>query len=1054
VKLEKKLMSAASGSQPGISASIRPAWLSDELALVEKLIPLAELPADATSRVTRMAQKLVTLSRDLFFQQGGVDAFLQEYNLSSEEGVILMCLAEALLRIPDNNTANRLIQEKLSNADWAKHLGASHSLYVNASSWGLMLTGHIVTLDEESHNLKKFFKKLVSRSGEAVIRLALKEAMHIMAKQFVMGETIKLAIERSQSKEPKTLLYSYDMLGEAALTQKDADDYFSAYLNAIREIKKQAPPPAESLSLPLERPGISVKLSALHPRFEPAQYSRVINELTPRLIKLAKMAMAADIGLTIDAEESSLLELQLQLFEKIFTHPDFRHWSGLGLAVQAYQKRALPVLEHLAGLAKHYGKLVMIRLVKGAYWDTEIKRAQEAGLESYPVFTRKVSTDISYLACAHYIRNNLDRIYPQFATHNIYTIAAVIEIMGNKGLYEFQRLHGMGNAIFQALNSSEATALPVRVYAPVGNYENLLPYLVRRLLENGANTSFLNRFANRESNIDALIQPPVETIRTYEQIVHPDIPLPAEMFGQQRRNSQGYNLDDPALCASMEKLICKTNKIRAHCLINGKSAGSNPDNIYNPANVDELIGSVTTIDADSVAISYKSALAARIEWQLTGANERADILDRMADLLEKNVADLLWLIVKEGGKCIKDALAEIREAVDFCRYYALQTRTHFSNSTRLPGPTGESNELSWHSRGVFICISPWNFPLAIFLGQIAAALAAGNTVIAKPASQGALTAYKTVQLFYQAGIPGNVLHLLNGDATVIGKELFAARQLGGAAFTGSIKTARIIQSQLSQRPGAMLPLIAETGGQNTMIVDSSALLEQVVQDTITSAFNSAGQRCSALRVLYIQREIADNLIDMLSGAMDELCVGDPAIIATDMGPLISVTALKNIKTHNDMMNQTARNIHRNERKNLPLGGHYLWPQAFEIHSISQLTHEVFGPVLHIIRYDINKLEQVIDAINGTGYGLTLGIHSRIESVVRQILRRIRVGNIYINRNMIGAQVGVQPFGGEGLSGTGPKAGGPNYLQRFAIERSLSNNISAIGGNTHLMSLDD
>ncbi len=1046
-------MTAELDSKFSARAAIRSAWLADETSYVEKLVPMAEMPPQATSQVMRFAQKLISVSREKFFRQGGLDAFLQEYDLSSQEGVTLMCLAEALLRIPDNDTANRLIQDKLASADWSTHLGASHSLFVNASTWGLMLTGQVVSFDEDAHDLKKFFKRLANRSGEPLIRLALKEAMQIMARQFVMGKTIEEAISRAKSHYGQHCLFSFDMLGEAAVTNQDAENYFDRYRESITEIASRYPPSEEDFSLPVERPGVSIKLSALHPRLEITQRQRVLKEIMPKVKQLCLLAMDANIGITLDAEESGLLELQLDIFESLFAQPEFADWSGLGIAVQAYQKRAYPLIQWLAGLAEEHNKMIMVRLVKGAYWDTEIKHAQLAGLESYPVFTRKVCTDISYLACTRLLSEHTSLLYPQFATHNAFTLAAVSEIMQNKGLYEFQRLHGMGDSVFAALLDND-TSFPVRVYAPVGSHQSLLPYLVRRLLENGANTSFLNRFADREADIADLIRPPVETLRKLDQVPHPDIPLPPALYGETRLNAKGYNLDNPDSCQAFEQAALAPLDYAASCLVDGEELGERPCTVTNPANTDEHLGSYLQANDTITTAAYAAALAARPQWQATPVMQRCEYLENLATLIEEHDHQLVTLIVKEGGRCIPDALAEIREAVDYCRYYAQQARALFAQSSRLTGPTGEINELSWHGRGVFLCLSPWNFPLAIFLGQLSAALVAGNTVIAKPARQTSLTAWYTVRLCHQAGFPPSVLQLLLGSGAGIARSLLAQDALAGIAFTGSTETAALLQRQLANRPGAILPFIAETGGQNAMIADSSALLEQLVKDVISSAFNSAGQRCSALRVLFLQQEISERFCEMLRGAIATLTIGDPALISTDIGPVIDQQARQRLQQHIELMSEKAEVIHHGKLPATLPPGHFIPPTVFEIEEIGQLQEEIFGPVLHLVRFEAGQLDEVVDAINNTGYGLTLGIHSRIETVIRQVLNRARVGNIYVNRNMIGALVGVQPFGGEGLSGTGPKAGGPNYLQAFAVERALSVNTTAIGGNTSLMSLKE
>ncbi len=1056
----EKLMNADLNFVSTSREEIRENWLCDETKYLEQIIPLATLSPEQTSQVSRLAQKLVMLSREYAAEEKGLDAFLKEYDLSSQEGVILMCLAEALLRIPDSATADQLIQDKLSSADWSTHLGNSHSVFVNASTWGLMLTGRLVSLNQDSFDIKSLFSRLINRSGEPFIRVVLKEAMHIIAKQFVLGRTIDEALqvtkEKSKKKPKNDFLYSFDMLGESAITQADADNYFETYQQAIASITKFDPTDIASYAVPIDRPGISIKLSALHPRLEISQRERVLKELVPRIETLCEQAMAANIGITIDAEESDRFELVLDVFEAIFKNVKFRDWSGIGIAVQAYQKRALPFIHWLINLAKEYEKVIMLRLVKGAYWDTEIKRAQELGLASYPVYTRKASTDISYLACTELIRNNLQYLYPQFATHNAYSIAAVIEMMRGHGLFEFQALHGMGKPIYAALRHENKNDYPVRIYAPVGRHHDLLPYLVRRLLENGANTSFLNRFAEENIDIEKIITPPVELIVKYAEISHSKIPLPKDMYLPDRINSLGTNLSNPDIILALEQVIAESykNNYKASCLVNGKTRGSGSYEIINPANHEDHVGTCSEAESDLVEEAIDQAKLGFELWHTIPAGERANILDKASSLLEKRYAEFIPLLVREAGRCIADALSEIREAVDYCRYYAELTRKQFSINKSMPGPTGEFNELSLHGRGVFACISPWNFPLAIFAGQITAALAAGNAVIAKPARQTPLIAHFFVELLFDAGVPKQALHLLLGSGSTIGNALISHKSIDGVAFTGSTDTAISIQQQLIKNNGALKPLIAETGGQNAMIIDSSALPEQVVKDIIQSGFNSAGQRCSALRILFIQDSILDNIITLLSGAMSELCIGNPDNFKTDVGPIISQPALSQILTHVEYLQSFAKLIKDIDLpENLPLGT-YCTPKVYQIESLEQLDKEVFGPIIHLIPFATNKIDDVIESINQSGYGLTLGIHSRIDNTVKNILSKAKVGNIYVNRNMIGAVVGVQPFGGEGLSGTGPKAGGPYYLQRFATERTLTINTAAIGGNTNLLSLDD
>ena len=1035
---------------------IRADWLEDETVLVERLLPLASLPATRASQVSRSTQKLISISREQHQTQGGLEAFLKEYDLSSQEGVVLMCLAEALLRIPDNATADRLIQDKIGSGEWSAHLGHSHSLFVNASTWGLMLTGSIVALDQSTNNIKTLLNRLINRSGEAFIRLVLKEAMQIIARQFVFGRTMSKAIEHSQQIDKQKYLYSYDMLGEAAVNAAQAERYYQAYSDAICELQAAFPESGDAMAMPANRPGISIKLSALHPRLEISQRKRIMTELVPKVIALCTQAMQANIGVTFDAEESSRLELLLDIFETVFADPAFSDWAGLGLAVQTYQKRALAVIDWLIRLGAIHEKIIMLRLVKGAYWDSEIKQAQLAGLENYPVFTRKVNTDLSYIACAQRIARNYQYIFPQFATHNAQTIASVLEIMRNKGAYEFQCLHGMGQAVYEALGND--LDIPVRVYAPVGRHRKLLPYLVRRLLENGANTSFLNQLADLDTDIESLITPPdeqlIELIQN-RQVSHPEIPPPPAMYQPLRENSAGMNLMSPDLLNNIESTLRQNPGLhKCSCLVNGKPLGESVVHFSRPDNQTQIASEISQANADIVQRAMQSSRAALPEWQETDVIFRAAALDKMAELLQLKSIHLMQLLSHEGGRCPADAVSEIREAVDYCRYYSALARQALAERTRLPGPVGELNQLTLTGRGVYFCISPWNFPLAIFTGQIAAALVCGNTVIAKPAHQTSAIGFYVVKLFHEAGIPVSVLQLLLGDGKQISEQLFAQDYPDGICFTGSSDTALAIQKQFMQTHNRMLPMIAETGGLNCMIADSSALLEQLVIDVIQSAFNSAGQRCSSLRILYIQQEILDDFLAMLCGAMQELTLGPANEFATDIGPVIDHQAgealqsyIQHTMQHCELVLQLAVPIQLEH-------GNFVPPCVFLCTPDQLPREEVFGPVLHVVSYESDGLDQVIEQINSTGYGLTLGIHSRIHSTSDYIYSRVHAGNVYVNRNMIGAVVGVQPFGGSGLSGTGPKAGGSHYLQAFMTERCLSVNTAAIGGDASLLSLSD
>jgi RHH-type transcriptional regulator, proline utilization regulon repressor / proline dehydrogenase / delta 1-pyrroline-5-carboxylate dehydrogenase len=1030
--------------------TLRAVYRADETETVERIVAAATLPEEVSARISAHAHDLVAEARRRRLGKGGIDALLHEYALSTPEGVALMCLAEALLRIPDAATIDRLIRDKLAPADWARHLGHSDSLLVNASTWGLMLTGRLLGSSADDGDLTAALRRLLARSGEPVVRQAVTAAMRVLARQFVMGRTIAEALERAAAPEREGYRHSYDMLGEAARTAADARHYFESYEAAIAAIG------ATVAGRDIEAaPGISVKLSALHPRYEEAQRARVLRELTPVLTALALRAKKAGIGFTIDAEEAERLELSLDLIATLALDPALAGWNGLGLAVQAYQKRALPLLDWLADLARRSRRRLMLRLVKGAYWDSEIKRSQERGLGGYPVFTRKMSTDVSYLACVRNILAAPDAFFAQFATHNAHTLAAVIELAGERSDYEFQRLHGMGEALYEQVVGAEKLGRPCRVYAPVGSHEDLLAYLVRRLLENGANTSFVNRLVDEQARTDEIVADPVARVAALKEKPHPRIPLPRDLYGPERRNARGIDLSNPARqMALAEAMEAAAGPWQAAPIIGGAERPCPARAALDPADRRREIGTVSEATPEHIETALAQAAAAAPGWDAVPAPTRAAALERAADLLETRMADFMALILREGGRTIPDALAELREAVDYCRYYALRARADFAAPIVLPGPTGERNTLALAGRGVFACIAPWNFPLAIFMGQVVAALAAGNAVIAKPAEQTPLVAAAAVRLLHEAGIPGDVLHLLPGDGPGVGATLVRDPRIAGIAFTGSTETARAINLALAERPGPIIPFIAETGGQNALIVDSSALPEQVVGDAVASAFNSAGQRCSALRVLFLQDDIAPRVLAMLEGAMRELAIGDPGLLSTDVGPVIDDAARSVLLAHAARMSRDGRLI-----AELPLPadtehGFFFAPRAFEIDRLDLLEGEVFGPILHVIRWRADALDQVLDAIAKTGYGLTLGIHSRIDDTVRRIHQRLRIGNTYVNRNMIGAVVGVQPFGGEGLSGTGPKAGGPHYLHRFATERTLSIDTTASGGNATLLSLQE
>ena len=1033
--------------------AINRAYLADETETVNVLLAKLQLVPEVENRISQRAQGLVSAVRVRRAEQGLLDAFMQEYDLSSEEGVVLMCLAEALLRIPDDDTAEKLIADKMGDADWESHLGKSSSVLVNASTWGLMLTGKLVALSESTQsNFKSALKRLVNRSGEPVVRTAIRQAMRIMGHQYVMGRTIDEAMDRAQQKKNRIYRHSFDMLGEAALTSADSERYMDAYRAGISSIGARENPDDIFAA-----PSISVKLSALYPRFEFGQRDRVLRDLTPSLLELAQLAMKNRIALTVDTEEADRLMLTLDVFCAVIQDPSLAGWNGLGLALQTYQKRALAVIDMLAGLSVKTGQRIPIRLVKGAYWDAEIKYAQVEGYEGYPVFTRKANTDVSYIACAKVVLGNREAFYPQFATHNAHTIAAVTELAGDRLDYEFQRLHGMGEDLYGIVMTENGFRHACRVYAPVGSHEDLLPYLVRRLLENGSNTSFVNRIVDESLPVEKVAENPIQKVIETKPVSHPAIPLPRDLYGDDRINSAGFNLANEADFASLtEKMqpFAQTRwdvePILARKL--SREGGQSKDNT-NPGRPDDKVGMVRQISLEELEGAIEDARSFTADWDNTPGSERAAMLETAADLMEESFAEFMALSVREAGKTAHDAVSEIREAVDFLRYYALHARKNFDAPIVLPGPTGERNELSLHGKGVFACISPWNFPLAIFTGQVSAALAAGNTVLAKPADQTPALAALAVRMMHRAGIPRAALQLVPGRGSVVGARLTSDPRIDGVALTGSMATAHLINRSLAARDAPLAAMIAETGGQNTMLVDSSALPEQVVQDVIRSAFHSAGQRCSALRVLYLQDDVADRIIRLLAGAMQELVIGDPGNLSTDVGPVIDAGALQELRAHAEKMEKEFKLIAKAPLEpDLP--GHYMAPCAFEIDSINTLEEEVFGPILHVIRYRAKDLDRIIDEINATGYGLTLGVHSRIDRTQRHIAKNVLAGNCYINRNMIGAVVGVQPFGGERLSGTGPKAGGPHYMFRFATERTLTVNTAAVGGNAVLLELDD
>jgi RHH-type proline utilization regulon transcriptional repressor/proline dehydrogenase/delta 1-pyrroline-5-carboxylate dehydrogenase len=1014
---------------------------------VTALLHALELTGGARHRAVARAVALVEGARARRDERPFLDAFLQEFGLSNQEGIALMCIAEALLRIPDDATADRLIAEKLATGDWSSHAGKSESLFVNASTWGLMLTGGILELDPAiPADTTGWMRKLTRKAGEPMVRLAVRRAMRIIGGEFVVGRSIEEALARS-AREADVGLCSFDMLGEGARTLTDAQRYLESYEHAIDVIGAAARGRAAH-----EASSISIKLSALEPRYSLLQHERVMQRLVPLVMSLARRAAGLGIQLTIDAEEADRLDLSLDVIEALAKDPATRDWPGLGLAVQAYGKRALDVIDWVAATARANGRRMTVRLVKGAYWDSEIKRAQERGLAGYPVYTRKVTTDVSYLACAGRLFGHADAIYPQFATHNAHSIASVLELAPDGADYEFQRLHGMGRLLYAEAARQIRNFPRVRIYAPVGEHEDLLAYLVRRLLENGANTSFVNRFMDEQVPVSEIVRDPISEIERLTSYAHPRLPVPQALYAD-RRNSRGVDLGNPPDVERLRQEVAarRAAKGQAGPIINGVLLPGAAHAVTNPADRRDTVGSTRDAAPAEIAAAFDAAAAAQAAWNLLGGAARAERLEKASDLLEADRADFHELLVREAGKTITDAIAEVREAVDFCRYYALKARQQFS-PLRLDGPTGELNELSLHGRGVFACISPWNFPLAIFAGQVTAALAAGNTVVAKPAEPTPLIAARFVKLLHEAGVPPQAVHLVPAPGRRFGEIAFAHAALAGVAMTGSTATALTINRSLAARDGAIVPLIAETGGLNAMIVDSTALPEQVVDDVLSSAFMSAGQRCSALRLLFLQEDIADHVIDMIAGAMDELVIGDPGDFRTDVGPVITPLAADGLTQHVARMRKEARIIKACALGEAHAHGSFVAPHLIELKSAAQLTREEFGPLLHVVRYRAEDIVKVLQSIRASHYGLTLGVQTRLESFWRQVFDHTSIGNTYVNRNMIGAVVGVQPFGGTELSGTGPKAGGPHYLARFANERTLTVNTTATGGNAALLNL--
>jgi RHH-type proline utilization regulon transcriptional repressor/proline dehydrogenase/delta 1-pyrroline-5-carboxylate dehydrogenase len=1007
----------------------------------------------------RVAQEASELAIDLIegargHKASGIDAFLQQYGLNTEEGIALMCLAEALLRVPDHDTADALIKDKIGAVNWGQYLGESSSTFVNAATFSLMLTGEVLDQpDEHQRGMTKTLKRAMNRLGEPVIRRATLQAMRIMGGQFVFGRDIGEALKRAAPERGRGLTHSFDMLGEAAMTFADADKYREAYAGALDRLAREAAKDPEAGII--GSPGISVKLSALHPKYFYLHSEQARVEIVPIVRELAKQARDANIHFTLDAEEAERLELSLDIIEElmaddeIFTRPDGSRWEGFGLAIQAYQKRGAPLCDWIAKLARRHNRKLFVRLVKGAYWDSEIKISQVGGFTDYPVFTHKIATDVSYLACAARLFEHNDVILPAFATHNALTIASIKRMSAGKP-FEYQRLHGMGEEIYDTLRTIEGNnPTPVRIYAPVGGHKELLAYLVRRLLENGANTSFVNRMGDADLAAEDLVNDPIAELEAMQPRHNMAIPLPRHILGD-RVNSAGVDLSDPLVLGPLQARLDDLASVEwtAEPTFPSAQAGERAP-ITMPHDLSVAVGMRRDATQEEVDAAYERAVAIQPGWDALGGERRALLLEEAADLFEAHTDEFLSLCQREAGKTLLDGIAEVREAVDFLRYYAGQARLQFESPMVLPGPTGEENTLSMHGRGVFATISPWNFPLAIFTGMASAALAAGNAVIAKPAEQTPLIAALAVKLCHEAGIPPEALQLLPGAGDV-GQMITSHPSLAGVAFTGSTETARMINQSLAAREGPIATFIAETGGQNAMIVDSSALPEQVVRDVLASAFQSAGQRCSALRVLYLQDDVADEMLEMIKGGFEALKVGHPAHLSTDVGPVIDPDAQAALERHVARREASGKVVHRIA---LPPGserGCFVAPTIIEIDSILELNRENFGPVLHVARFKSSELGKVVDDINATGYGLTMGLHSRIAETRRFVQARARVGNFYVNRNQIGAIVESQPFGGEGLSGTGPKAGGPNYLARFATERVACIDTTAAGGNASLL----
>jgi RHH-type proline utilization regulon transcriptional repressor/proline dehydrogenase/delta 1-pyrroline-5-carboxylate dehydrogenase len=1025
-------------------------YRSPEDQVIKILLNSLNISKEIDLKIYKLGQELIQSIKKTPLSP--FDILMKKYDLGSDQGRALMGLAEALLRIPDNATASLLIQDKLDQAMKEPSHTDDDSLFLKFIDFGLNLSDKIFdSAGNPSKNWIDTFQKALAKSSEPIAREGFKVFMKILGRHFILETSIKKAVKEARKEEKKGYTYSYDMLGEAARTQKDADRYYDHYAEAIHEIGKNAT--ASTLN---KRPGISVKLSALHPRYHYFHRTQTVKDLVPKVLELCLLAKENNIHLTIDAEEADRLDLSFDIIEQVFLDKKLDGWEGFGLALQAYQKRAFTAIDWLADLAKQAKRKLMIRLVKGAYWDTEIKLAQVEGLD-YPVFTRKCNTDVSYIACAQKLLNYQDSIYPMFATHNAQTVATILEL-GSQKTFEFQRLHGMGQSLYNTILEKDDYNIPCRIYAPVGTHHDLLAYLVRRLLENGANSSFVHQLTSDSITEEEILANPIQKVKALNAIQHPKIPNPANLYKGYRNNSLGLDLSNATKLKALQMHIdgfAKTFPLQQGPT-SSHAKSKETVTVTNPNNHSEIIGNIGKANKEDLTQILNKSEKAFETWVHTSAEHRAKIIEKAGEMMQQQENDLIALCVKEAGKNLPDAVAEVREAIDFCYYYAMRARELFQYPETLPSPTGELNQLSLYGRGTFLCISPWNFPLAIFVGQITAALVSGNCVIAKPAHTTPFIAARAVDILHKAGIPKDVLAYVNTSGELLSEVTLPKPVIKGVAFTGSVRTAHSINRTLAARDTEIIPFIAETGGLNAMIVDSTCLPERAVDDIILSAFRSAGQRCSALRLLFVQDDIYDNFIQMLKGAMDKLYIGDPVDLATDVSPVIDTDSQKNLEKHINHMikDKGATLLHKTEMKTNLSKGSFVAPHLIELKQATDLTKEAFGPILHVVKYKAKDLDKTIDQINNSGFGLTFGLHTRIHSRMNYIRHRIHTGNMYVNRNMIGAVVGVQPFGGEGLSGTGPKAGGPHYLLRFVHERTYTEDTTASGGNTNLLSLED